>query len=118
MDSSNITYLPEENTGLRLKGESIREIEYRLSNYSALHSTGYRSASRSDLPDNSIVPETTVYIQEYEMPHFEGDNHLNPEPDTGNIYSVAGLDAHYFVADEEVSHLLPEFNSDFYTEPR
>lgn len=114
MDDSNIAYFPEENTGLELKGEAIQEIESGLGDYSVLGYSGYRHASREDLPDNSIVPETTVYIQEYEIPHFEGEDPLNPEPDTANIYSVAGLEAYYFIAEEEVSRHLPEFDSDFY----
>lgn len=118
MEDSNIAYIPEENTGLVLKGEAITEIESRLRDYSVLDGTGYRRASKSDLPENSIIPENLVYIQEYEIPYFEGDDPLNPTSDTASLYSIAGPDAQYFIAEEEVSRHLPDLDSKFYEEPR
>ena len=108
-------FFPEENTGLQLLGGKIQEVEDRLSEYSVLGESGFRKASEEDLPDKLIYQNKTVYMQEYEIPFYEGENHLNPDVDTGAIYSVATTEGHHFIAEnKELSRHLPKVNSDFY----
>lgn len=119
MNESETVYFPDQNTGMEMKGISIGEIESMLGEHSVLDATGFRKASPSDLPDETMKFQSNNYIQEYEIPYFEGDDHLDPQPQIASVYSVASKDGHYFIAEnEEVARHLPEVNLDFYQEPR
>lgn len=118
MTESEEVYLPEENTGMELSGEAVTQVERMLGDKSALDEAGFRKAEEEDLPEDVFLTGNKVYIQEYEIPYAEGDNPLDPQVETASFYSVATTDAHYFIAENEVSRHLPEVSSDLYQPPR
>ncbi len=107
-------FFPEENTGLRLLGGKVQEVESRLGEHSALDAAGFRKAEPEELPENSIYTPT-VYIQEYKIPYSDDGDHLDPDVQTASLYSVATTDGHYFIAEEEeISSYIPELSAEFY----
>jgi len=112
----NSIYFPHENTGVKLKSRPIREVEQELADLSSFDFEGAINASRSELPEESPVSDTPVYIKKYRVPTVEGENHLEAEIEFSEVYSVMDAQGHYFIAeDDDAARYIPDsVSSGFY----